>query len=182
MAKKIVVLFILSLLFAVGCGDTKTETPGARNTATAIENEPKDTPINVPQSQRKQEDLGYLPEPFTIKDRQEIEETIRKYFDALDRKDFGSASDLWANSTTTRQEFISTYDNMQVEYVKIKSIKGYTLSQQNGIKNVDQTVPTPYMAVEFDFKAKQPFPTTFFPSVKKDLAESWKIYGLGTSP
>jgi len=182
LAKKIVALFILSLFFAVGCGEAKTETPGARNTQTAIENEPKDTPINVFQSQIKQEDQGYFTEPFTIKDRQEIEETIRRYFDALDRKDFGSASDLWANPTTTRQEFISTYDNMQVEYVKVKSIQGYTLSQQDGIKNVDQTVPTPYMAVVFDFKAKQPFPTTFFPSVKKDLTGSWKIYGLGTSP
>lgn len=41
MAKKIIALFILSVLFAVGCGETKTEPPGTRTTQTAIESEPK---------------------------------------------------------------------------------------------------------------------------------------------
>ena len=183
-----IVLLTLVLLTLTGCAQVKTDTSSSQSPKTLSDNEPRmpRMPRNpspaIPHTQTKQEDQGYLPIPFTIKDRQEIEETIWKYFDALNRKDFGSAYDLWASPGISREEFISYYNNMEIEYVRIKFIQGYTVSQQKGVKYVNDSVPTPNTLVVFDIKSKEPFPTIFFPGVKKDPTGSWKIYGLGTSP
>ncbi|MDA8441561.1 MAG: hypothetical protein M0Z55_04210 [Peptococcaceae bacterium] len=181
MIRRIVTL-ILVLLTLTGCAQVKTDTSTTQSQKTVSDNEQRIPSSVIPPTQTKQEDQGYLPSPFTIKDRQEIEETIREYFNDLNRKDFASAYDLWASPGISREEFIFNYNNMEIEYVRITSLKGYTVSQQNVVKYVNGSVPTPLTSVVFDIKSKEPFPTMFFPSVKKDPTGSWKIYGLGTSP
>lgn len=179
--QKIAVIFISLLLLFQGCGVAPPDTLTSQSQKASKSEQKISSPV-IPPPQTKHEDLGYLPSPFTIQDRREIEKTIREYFDDLNRKDFGSAYDLRIIRGSSREEFVSNYRNMEIESAKIKSIQGYTISWPEGVKYVGDNVPTPYMSVVFEIKAKEPFPTMFFPSVKKDPAGNWKIYGLGTSP
>ena len=123
MFRKMVPL-ILVLLTLLGCGEVKTDNPISQAAKTSSDIEQRVPTPTIPPIETKEEDQGYLSTPFTIKDRQEIEETIREYFDALNRKNFGSAYDLWARPVIRKEEFISAYNNMQIEYVRIEGLQG----------------------------------------------------------
>lgn len=131
----------------------------------------------------KEKSTGYLPKPFSLKNETEIIKIIQDYFDAIDRKEFSRAYDMWAQPQAgTKKDFIVNFQSQGVEHVKTLSMEKYIFRKDEARQKVADNVPSPYFFVVLDYKAKEPSSTNFYPDIKRDKSGQWKIYGLNTSP
>lgn len=124
---------------------------------------------------------------ITFDDQKQVEEVIRGYFSALEKKEYSTAWEL--TSSEQKKEYTkedALKNHWGLESIKLVSMKGYLPS--NGVVDaVPSNIPTIWFIATLDI---QPTPDNAwnkgvsdrFVNVVKDSDGKWRIDGLATGP
>lgn len=123
----------------------------------------------------------------TFDDQKQVEEVIREYFSALEKRDYSTAWEL--TSSKQKKEYPkedALKNHWGVESIKLVSMKGY-LPSKGVVDAVPPNVPVIWFIVTLDI---QPTPDNAwnkgindrFVNVVKDDDGKWRIDGLATGP
>lgn len=125
---------------------------------------------------------------LTFNDQIQVEEIIREYFSALEKKDYSTA---WELTSSEQKKVYSKEEALKnhwgLESIKLLSMKGYMPSEKYAVDSVPPNTPTIWFTVTLDI---QPTPNSAwnkgvnvpFVNVVKNSNGKWKIDGLATGP
>lgn len=196
--KKLVIVFLITLILS-GCNITndkknpviKTELSNSRQSSSQS-TEQSITKIEAYQKTgsiyQTIEQLEQIKKNITVEDQEQVEQLIKAYFTALEKKDYAVA---WELTSSEKKKIYSKEDALKshwgLDSIKFISLKGYYPSKYSAVGDVPTNTPTIWFTATIEI---EPSPNTAwnkglngrFVNVVKDIEGKWRIDGLATGP